>query len=86
MAGRYAEKRSSFSLPTVSTALKQLTEQKLVTESGSVYSTGGRKAVGYAPVLDAKFSLGADASEQGLRIVLLDLSGSNVSEAPQIKF
>ena len=54
------------SLPTVSTILKELAEQMLVTESGSMNSTGGRKATSYAPILDAKYSLGADASEQGL--------------------
>ena len=69
------------SLPTVSTILKELAEQMLVTESGSMNSTGGRKATSYAPILDAKYSLGADASEQGLRIVLLDLGGNIVATA-----
>ncbi len=69
--------RLNISLPTANLLLKELADKGLVTNGKVMDSTGGRKPVCIMPVYDAKFSIGAEVSSQGLRIILLDL-GSNV--------
>lgn len=65
----------NISLPTVTTILKELAEKGLVTTGQAMDSTGGRKALCYMPVVDAKYSLGVEASEEGLRVAALNLGG-----------
>ena len=63
----------NMSLPTVSTILKELSDAGLVTTGKTLDSTGGRKAVCHQPVYEAKYSVGAEASLHGIRLILLDL-------------
>lgn len=65
----------NISLPTVTTILKELAEKGLVITGQAMDSTGGRKALCYMPVVDAKYSLGVEASEEGIRVVCLNLGG-----------
>lgn len=67
----------NISLPTVTTILKELAGKGLVTRGQAMDSTGGRKALCYMPVVDAKYSLGVEASEEGVRAAILDL-GSHI--------
>lgn len=69
--------RLNISLPTANLLLKELADKGLVTNGKVMDSTGGRKPVCIMPVYDAKFSIGAEVSSHGLRIILLDL-GSNI--------
>ncbi len=67
--------RLNLSWPTVLQNVKELTALELVQEVGAYESTGGRKAKAYAPVLDAKLSVGLDITQNHIGFVLVDLSG-----------
>jgi predicted NBD/HSP70 family sugar kinase/predicted XRE-type DNA-binding protein len=61
------------SIPTVSQILKELFGRGLVRESGTLASSGGRKPVLNALVLDAKLSLGIEITQNHISFVLIDL-------------
>lgn len=69
--------RLNISLATVNYLVKELMEQGLLTTGKAMDSTGGRKPVCIMPVYDAKFSIGAEAARDYVRVVILDL-GSNI--------
>ncbi len=70
----------NISLPTVTTILRELAGKGLVTTGRVMNSTGGRKALCYMPVVDAKYSLGVDASEEGLRVAVLNLGAHIIAK------
>lgn len=55
--------------------VKTLGELGLLHEAGSYESTGGRKAKAYAPVNDARFSIGIDLTRNHASVVLINLAG-----------
>jgi predicted NBD/HSP70 family sugar kinase len=63
------------SLPTVTQNLKDLLLQELIHESGTLESTGGRKAMAYSFVSDAKIAIGLDITAHHIGIVAVDLAG-----------
>ena len=65
----------NLSWPTVLQNVKELSALGLVQEVGSYKSTGGRKAKAYAPVQDARLSVGLDITQNHVGLVLVDLSG-----------
>jgi N-acetylglucosamine repressor len=68
------------SLPTISQNLKELEEMNLIEKKGSFESTGGRKAYAICLVSNAKVSIGVEVSKKLIRIVALDLCGTNLKE------
>lgn len=65
----------SNSWPTVLQNVKELMSMGLVQEVGTFESTGGRKARAFAPVRDAKLSIGLEITQNHVGAVLVDLSG-----------
>lgn len=63
------------SLPTVSQALKQLEEARLIERNGLFQSTGGRKSIVYTCVTNARVAVGVQISEHHLRLAAIDLYG-----------
>ena len=63
----------SISLPTVNRNLTLLTEDNLISLSGSLKSTGGRKASGYNIIPDARYAIGIDLTRNHVSIVLVNL-------------
>lgn len=61
--------------PTVLQNVKELSSLGLVQEAGDLNSTGGRKARAYAPIADAKLSLGIEITKNHIGIVMIDLLG-----------
>jgi predicted NBD/HSP70 family sugar kinase len=62
------------SMPTVSQILKELFEQGLVREGGTLASSGGRKPVLNELVYDAKLSIGIEITQNHVNFVLIDLA------------
>lgn len=65
----------SMSLPTVLLNMKALMDQGLVRESGSLESTGGRKAAVISIVDNARFGVGLDITRDRAAVVLVNLAG-----------
>ena len=63
-------------LPTVTQNLFELQEEGLVSESGSLGNTGGRRAKTYDIVHDARVAMGLDITRNHITIVMVDLNGS----------
>lgn len=63
------------SIPTVSQALKELSDIGLVYEDAVLESVGGRKAQSYSAKKDFKLAIGIDITANHLNAVLVDLSG-----------
>ena len=68
--------RLGHSGPTVLQNVRELMAQGLVSEAGVFDSTGGRKAKAFAPVYDARVSVGVEITRTHLRVVLIDLAGN----------
>ncbi|MDD3794681.1 MAG: ROK family transcriptional regulator [Lachnospiraceae bacterium] len=62
------------SIPTVTQCLKKLEDYGLVKETGSMQSIGGRKAIGYTCVKNAKAAIGVDITPNHVNIVVIDLA------------
>ncbi len=69
-------KRLRMSLPTVFLNMKSLLEKGLVRETGSLESTGGRKAASLSIVADARQAVGIDITRDRVTLVLVDLAGN----------
>lgn len=63
----------NMSLSTVNYLVKELMENELLTTGTQLGSTGGRKPVCIKPVNHARYSIGAEAASDVVRIVGLDL-------------
>ncbi|MCD8349548.1 MAG: ROK family transcriptional regulator [Planctomycetaceae bacterium] len=68
-------KRLTMSLPTVLLNMKSLLEQGLVEETGSLQSTGGRKAAIISIVHDTRHAVGIDITRNRIVGTLVDLAG-----------
>ncbi|MBQ6798929.1 MAG: ROK family transcriptional regulator [Oscillospiraceae bacterium] len=64
------------SLPTVTHNLDELIAEGLVTVSGSLGNTGGRRAKTYSLVRDARTAIGIDVKKHSATAVALDLEGT----------
>lgn len=62
------------SIPTVAQCLKELQEQGLVEEEGTMKSIGGRKAMAFRAIPDAKIAVGVDITRNHANIVVTDLA------------
>jgi predicted NBD/HSP70 family sugar kinase len=71
--------RLGLSLPTVTQNLCTLNAEGLVTESGSLGNTGGRKARTYSIVKNARTAIGLDITKNHIAVVAVDLSGKVVA-------
>lgn len=72
--------RLKMSLPTVIQNVKSLLEDGLVHETGSLESTGGRKAATMSVVRDARTSVGIDITRNHLVVAIVDLNGGIVRQ------
>lgn len=66
-------------LPTVTKNVDELVAEGLVAISGSQGHTGGRRAVTYSIVKDAKVALGIDVTLNHVTVVAVDLTGTIIS-------
>ena len=62
------------SIPTVAQCLKELQEQGLVEEEGTMKSIGGRKAMAFRAIPDAKIAVGVDITRNHANIGLTEVS------------
>ena len=62
------------SIPTVAQCLKELQEKGLVEEEGAMKSIGGRKAMAFRAIPDAKIAVGVDITRNHANIVVTDLA------------
>lgn len=68
-------------LPTVTKNIDELSAEGLIEKSGSKGHTGGRRAVTYSIVKDARIALGMDITQNHVTIVALNLSGEIIASA-----
>jgi predicted NBD/HSP70 family sugar kinase len=68
-------KELDLSPPTVSSVVEELLADRLVEEVGVGLSGGGRKPVLLALKPDAAYALGADFSDQSVKVAVVDLAG-----------
>jgi predicted NBD/HSP70 family sugar kinase len=73
-------KTLNISLPTILQNISSLLEEGLVKEVGQFGSTGGRKAVKLAPVLDKKFAIGLEITKHYISAVLINMVGGLLYE------
>jgi len=84
---RYINRHSRLSRPDISHALEissptvlhivnELIEKGLISEDGTLESTGGRKAKALSPIHDANYAVGLDITQNHIGMVLADLSGA----------
>lgn len=66
-------------LPTVTQNLLELQAEGLLSESGSVGNTGGRRAKTYSVVNNARLAIGLDITRRHITVVAVDLSGNVVN-------
>ena len=66
-------------LPTVTKNIDDLVAEGLIERSGSQGHTGGRRAVTYSIVKDAKVALGIDVTLNHVTVVAVDLTGTIIS-------
>jgi predicted NBD/HSP70 family sugar kinase len=66
------------SMPTVSQILKELFEQGLVKEGGTLESSGGRKPVLNELAYDARLSVGIEISQNHINFMLIDLAENDL--------
>lgn len=80
-------RKLGLSLPTVTQKLTELQEDGLVRDSGSIGSTGGRRARAFSIVKDARLAVGLDISKDYFTAVLVDLLGNVIcSEKQMVRF
>ena len=79
--------RLGLSLPTVAQSVKDLLDKGLVRETGTLASTGGRKAGVVSPLVDAKISLGVDVTRNHASLAAVNLRGEpKAHKRTQMKF
>lgn len=66
-------------LPTVTKNIDDLVADGLIEKSGSLGHTGGRRAITYSLIKNARVALGIDITQNHVTIVALDLTGSIIS-------
>lgn len=66
-------------LPTITKNIDDLVADGLIEKSGSIGHTGGRRAVTYSLVRNAKVALGIDITQNHVTTVALDLTGAIIS-------
>lgn len=71
------------SLPTVNQNLDSFIKEGLIKKNGSFGNTGGRRAIGYEIVNDAKVAVGVDLNKNHFSIVVVDLKGNILSSIKQ---
>lgn len=74
-------KRTKLTPPTVSSIVKELIDQRIVIESESGESNGGRKPTMLHINNRAFYIVGVDAGSQGIECILADLSGNIIEHA-----
>jgi predicted NBD/HSP70 family sugar kinase len=67
------------SLPTISQNIEELQAEGLISESGSMGNTGGRKAKVYSIVKDARLAIGLDITRHYISAVVVNLSGEVIN-------
>ncbi len=67
------------SLPTVTNNLEELKREGLITQTGSIGNTGGRRARGYSLIADARTAIGLDITRHHVTAVALDLRGTIIA-------
>ena len=77
-------KSLGLSMPTVSLILKDLSGRGLVKRAGTLESSGGRKPVANSLAYDAKLSVGAEITQNHIRLVAIDL-GENVLHCKRLR-
>ncbi|MDD3174421.1 MAG: ROK family protein [Herbinix sp.] len=66
------------SMPTVLQNVRELIDDKIVTEIGSYQSTGGRKAKVLSIVDNVRYAVGIDITQNHISLILLNLKGNPV--------
>ncbi|MBR4831949.1 MAG: ROK family transcriptional regulator [Butyrivibrio sp.] len=69
----------NLTLPTVNKNIDYLSDLGLIGPSGSRGKTGGRRAITYSLIADAKVSLGLDITKHHVSCVVVDLNGQIIS-------
>ena len=64
------------SLPTVTHNLEELKKEGLITQTGSIGNTGGRRARAYSLVSNARTAIGLDITRHHVTAVAVDLQGT----------
>lgn len=67
------------SLPTVTAGLRALERDSLIRRQGTHASTGGRPAIAYELVADARFAIGVEIVAERARIAAVDLYGTTLA-------
>ena len=68
-------------LPTVTKNIEALLSDGLICKSGSQGHTGGRRAVTYSVVPDARVALGIDLTRNHVTVVAVDLTGTIIASS-----
>ena len=81
MSKQEIARATGLSLPTVTQNLQELVEKGLVEETGSLESTGGRRAAGFICIRNARSSVGIDITQHHIRIAVVNLAGEVLCES-----
>lgn len=71
--------RTRLSIPTATQAIEELTAAGLIEETGYQASSGGRRAVSFRALRNARLSVGVDVSRNHLNLALVNLAGEVVA-------
>lgn len=71
----------NLSLPTTTLHINELMDDGLVQEAGTIGNTGGRSAMTYAAVNDARLAIGVDITRHNISLVAIDLQGNTLCSA-----
>lgn len=72
-------------LPTVTKNIDELVNEGLIEKSGSQGNTGGRRAVTYSIVKNARAALGIDVTNNHVTVVAVDLAGNIIASSRKRK-
>lgn len=67
------------SLPTVTHNLEELKREGLITQTGSIGNTGGRRARAYSLIANARTAIGLDITRHHVTAVAVDLQGTIIA-------
>lgn len=73
--------RLGMSMPTVMQNVNSLLDQGLVREGGILESTGGRKAVAFSRVADARAAVGIEITRERIEASVVDLDGDIIKKS-----